>query len=395
MNLRRRDLLAGLGVMTAIPVRAEATVKASHPPYTIWAAANDRLDIPVADCTVRMAVRVTAGARTVRFRLSNAFGTAPLAVVSLHVGQRAEGAAIRAGTNRPVAFTGERGIVIPPGGSAISDAVHCSVAANADLLVSISIQGSPGATTGHLRPKDNSYLAPLDRGADEEASAFAQTVPHWLFAEAVIAEGMPNAGSVAIIGDSITDSGGSPRGSYRGWVDELARRLAHERAGQPLGLVNLGISGNRIAAERPGSGVSALARLDRDGLSHAGVHSLIVFEGINDIYGTPVAAGSLIQAHAQVALRARMAGLRVIGATLLPTRRQGFTSEREGVRAALNRFIRTSELYDHVIDFDAATRDSADPMALALPFDSGDCLHPSAAGYRAMAAAVPLSILFP
>lgn len=393
MNLRRRDLLAGLGVAATLPMHVEA--KASPLPYTIWAAASDRLDFPVADCTVRLALRVTAGAGAVRVRLSNVFGTMPLAIVSLHVGHRATAAELRPGSNRRAAFTGEAGITIPAGGSAISDPVPVSVAANADLLVSIAVRGSPGTATGHLRPKDNSYLAPFDRGADEGAAAFVQTVPHWLFAEAVIAEGVANAGSVAVIGDSITDSGGSPRGSYLGWVDELARRLARELAGQRLGLVNLGISGNRIAAERPGSGASALARLDRDGLSHAGVHSLIVFEGINDIYGTPVTAGPLIQAHAQVALRARMAGLRVIGATLLPTRRQGFTTEREGVRTALNRFIRTSDLYDHVIDFEAATRDPVDPLALAPPFDSGDRLHPSAAGYRAMAAAVPLSILFP
>ncbi len=271
MNLRRRDLLAGLGVMTAISVQAEAKAKAkaSHPPYTIWAAANDRLDFPVADCTVRLAVRVTAGARAVRVRLSNAFGTAPLAVVALHVGHRADGAAIRSGSNRRVAFTGEAGIVIPPGGSAISDAVQLSVAANTDLLVSIAIRGSPGATTGHLRPKDNSYLAPLDRGAGEEAAAFAQTVPHWLFAEAVIAEGMPNAGSVAIIGDSITDSGGSPRGSYLGWVDELARRLAHERAGQRLGLVG---ADRRHQATQPGQAllVARVAIVDR--AADLGVH---------------------------------------------------------------------------------------------------------------------------
>lgn len=160
-------------------------------------------------------------------------------------------------------------------------------------------------------------------------------------------------------------------------------------------MVNAGISGNRIATQRPGAGVNALARLDRDVLSQAGVHTLIVFEGVNDIYGTPITAAPLIQAHAQLALRARAAGLRVIAGTLLPTRRQGFTPEREGVRAALNDFIRASRLYDHVIDFEAAMRDPADPLALRPAYDSGDRLHPSGEGYRAMAAAVPLSFLWP
>jgi len=394
MTLRRRDLFAGLGIAAMVPAAARA---ASRPaPYTIWATATDRIPLELADFTVRLALRATAHARAVRVRLSNAFGTEALTVQSLHIGLRAQGAAVRRGSNRRVRFAGGEGVVIPPGGSAISDMIGMPVDANSDLLVSIAVRGSPGAITGHLRPKDYGYLAPSgDHGAREEAAAFPTTVPHWLFADALIGEGVSNRGSVAIIGDSITDSGGSPRGSYQGWVDALARRLARERPGQRLGLVNAGISGNRIAAERQGSGPSALARLDRDVLSHAGVHTLIVFEGINDIYGTPVGAASLIQGHAQLALRARMAGLRVIGATVLPTRRKGFSAEREGVRTALNHFIRTSALYDHVIDFDAATRDPADPLALAPSFDSGDRLHPSEEGYRAMAAAVPLPILFP
>lgn len=396
MRLGRRDALAGLAAGMVSPALAGATpVRARDDSRTIWAAAMDRLDYPVADRTVRLAIRATADARRVRVRISNAFGTDPLTIASLHVGLRASGASARPGTNRRATFNGGAPIAIPAGG-AISDAVALPVAANADLLISIAVQGARAVTTGHLRPKDNSYLsASGDHGATEDGGVFATTVPHLLFADALIGEGVPNAGSVAIIGDSITDSGGNPRGSYQGWVDELARRLAREPAARRLGLVNAGISGNRIAAQRPGAGVSALARLDRDILSHAGVHTLIVFEGINDIYGTPITAAPLIQAHAQLALRARLAGLRVIGATLLPTRRQGFTAEREGVRAALNGFIRTSRLYDHVIDFEAAARDPADPLALAPAYDSGDKLHPSGEGYRAMAAAVPLRILYP
>lgn len=396
MKLNRRAALAGLAGIAASPLLARPRTVHAGQPATIWAAAMDRLDYPVADCTIRLAIRATTDARQVRVRLNNAFGTEPLVVSSLHIGLRADGARIRSGSNRHATFNGASEIAIPAGASAISDAVSLPLAANADLLVSIAVSGSPGATTGHLRPKDNSYLtAAGDHGALEDGAAFPTVVPHWLFADALIGEGEPNAGSVAIIGDSITDSGGTPRGSYRGWTDELARRLAREPAARQLGLVNAAISGNRIAAQRPGAGLSALARLDRDVLSHAGVHTLIVFEGINDIYGTPITAAPLIQAHAQLALRARMAGLRVIGATLLPTRRQGFTSERESVRAALNTFIRTSTIYDHVIDFDVAGRDPADPLALAPAYDSGDKLHPSAAGYRAMAAAVPLGVLYP
>lgn len=389
----RRSLLAGA---VALPVAAAARPFApSGPsPFTLWAAAVDRLDYAIADQTVRLALRATAGAPVVRIRISNAFGTGPLEIASSYLGLRDSGAAVRPGSNRELAFGGRRSISIPAGASVVSDLVSLQVIAGADLLASVAVRGTPAAVTGHLRPKDWSWLsAPGDFGATEDASAFPTRVQHWFFVDALIGEGVANAGTVAFLGDSITDSGAEPRGGYQGWVDFLAGRVAATRGALPLGLANLGISGNRITAQRPGAGVSALARFDRDIAALPGVHTLVLFEGINDIYGTPIGAEALIQAHAQLALRARLRGLRVIGATLLPTRRQSFTAEREGVRAALNRFIRSSPLYDGVIDFDRIGGDPADPLALRPAYDSGDRLHPGPAGYRAMADAVPLDLL--
>jgi len=46
-----------------------------------------------------------------------------------------------------------------------------------------------------------------------------------------------------------------------------------------------------------------------------------------------------------------------------------------------------------VIDFDAVTRDPAHPERLLPAYDSGDQLHPSAAGYKAMGEAVPIAAL--
>ncbi|WP_423605296.1 GDSL-type esterase/lipase family protein [Sphingomonas sp. MS122] len=390
----RRSLLA---ITAAVPVAAVARAPSSArpSPFTLWAAAVDRLDYAIADQTIRLALRATASAPTARIRISNAFGSEPLEIVSSYLGHRDSGATVRRGTNRVLAFGGRRSISIPAGASVVSDLVAFRIAAGADLLASIAVRGTPSAVTGHLRPKDWSWLsASGDFGATEDAGAFPTRVPHWFFLDALVGEGT-NAGTVAFLGDSITDSGAEPRGGYQGWVDFLARRVAARSGALPLGLANLGISGNRIAAQRPGAGENALARFDRDIAAHPGVHTLVLFEGINDIYGTPIRAEALIQAHAQLALRAKLRGLRVIGATLLPTRRQGFTAEREGVRAALNRFIRTSSLYDTVIDFDRIGADPSDPLALRPAYDSGDHLHPSPVGYRAMADAVPLDLLYP
>lgn len=393
LSVDRRFLLGSLAAAPA--VAQPRTTKGGCRPVTIWATGMDVLDYPVVDQTIRQALRVTHDARALRVRISNSFGTEPLSLVSAYVGVRAEGPWLQPGSNHRLQFAGRPTMALPAGARAVSDPVPLAVEAGCDLLVSIAINGAPKVVTGHLRPKDNAWISAAGDHGGEDGAAFSTLAPHWFFADAVFAEQTPNAGAVAVIGDSISDSGSNPRGHYQGWVDILAARLVQLPADRRPALVNLGISGNRVAAERPGTGMSALARLDRDVLAQAGVHTLVIFEGINDIYGTAVNADTLIQAHAQLACRARMAGLRIIGATLLPTRREGFCPDRESVRRALNAFIRTSNLYDAVIDFEPVLADPADPLALAAAFDSGDRLHPSPAGYQAMAAAVPLRLLTP
>ena len=65
--------------------------------------------------------------------------------------------------------------------------------------------------------------------------------------------------------------------------------------------------------------------------------------------------------------------------------------ETEALRAAVNRWVRTSGKLDAVADFDAATRDPAQPERLRADFDSGDHIHPNDAGNAAMVAAIDTS----
>jgi lysophospholipase L1-like esterase len=145
--------------------------------------------------------------------------------------------------------------------------------------------------------------------------------------------------------------------------------------------------------------VSALGRLDRDVLSQAGVKWLMLLEGINDIgreASTPaeaVTADELIAAYKQIIERAHTHGVKVIGCTITPY--EGATYHREtgeAVREAVNAFIRTGGAFDAVVDFEAATRDPANPKRLRTEFDPGDHLHPNDAGYQAMADAIDLGI---
>ena len=64
----------------------------------------------------------------------------------------------------------------------------------------------------------------------------------------------------------------------------------------------------------------------------------------------------------------------------------------ETKRQAFNEWMRNSGVYDAVIDFDAAMRDSSQPSLFIEAYQSGDWLHPSDEGYRVMAEAIDLTL---
>jgi lysophospholipase L1-like esterase len=206
-------------------------------------------------------------------------------------------------------------------------------------------------------------------------------------------------------GDSITDGFGVQPDTNLRWTDHLAARLRADPQYRQVAVLNAGIGGNRLLLD--GLGPNALARFERDVLSPPGVTHLIVLEGVNDLGvltrdgpATPEQHRALvaqaIEALRQIVHRARARGISPIGGTIMP-----FASsttyhpppEIEADRQAINAWIRAPGNFDAVIDFDALTRDPADPARLNPALDSGDGLHPSLEGYRAMAAAVPLELL--
>jgi lysophospholipase L1-like esterase len=134
-------------------------------------------------------------------------------------------------------------------------------------------------------------------------------------------------------------------------------------------------------------------------LAQTGVTHVIAFEGINDIQGNqpnPPSVDDLIVAHRQLIDRAHARGLTIYGGTLTPFEgAAAFTPEKEQKRQALNRWIRTSGMYDAVIDFEAAVRDPAQPTRIRADLDPGDHLHMNGAGYKAMAAAIDLGLFRP
>jgi lysophospholipase L1-like esterase len=207
----------------------------------------------------------------------------------------------------------------------------------------------------------------------------------------------PDAFAVVALGDSITDGYATTRDKDRAWPTLLAKRLNANGAAR-IAVVNQGISGNQVL--RDGAGFSALARLDRDVLSRPGVKWVILLEGINDINlrgrtdgPNALTSDDLIWGYRQIIARCHAHGIKVLGATIMPEEGVPTASERgEGIRQAVNRWIRADGNFDAVVDFDAVVRDSERPVRVKPEFDPGDHIHPNDLANQAMADALDLRL---
>lgn len=357
------------------------------------------------DATLRQVVHFSLGGTQLRVHLSNRFGTAPLHFASVHVARAASPASssIEAASDRALTFSGRPDITVPAGAEFVSDPLSFAATALSDLAITLYFDVPSAGQTGHPGSRATSYLAHgnLVSAADLPEP---KKVEHWYFIAAVDVIGPSRSMAIAALGDSITDGHGATTNGNDRWPDLLAKRLQADAATRSLAVINEGIGGNRLLLD--GLGPNALARFDQDVLAPAGVRYLIVLEGVNDL-GMLMRNGEvhkaeqeamiqrMISAYEQINSRAHAHGIQVFGATLLPFVGSQFyhpTPEAEADRQAINQWIRTPGHFDAVIDFDKATRDPEHLDRLLSAFDSGDHLHPSPAGYAAMAAAIPLSL---
>ena len=352
--------------------------------------------------TLRQVAHVSMGGSSARVVLSNAFGTAPLTVGAAAIALRDTGATLMAGTIRPLTFSARPFTTIPPGAIVYSDPVDLIVPSLGDVVVDVYLPGTTDALsplTMHGGALQTNYVSGPGNFAGSPAFVPATTTRSWfLLARIEVAAG-PGSATVVTLGDSITDGTASTPDANRRWPDRLAARLTAWNS--RLGVANMGIAGNRVLGDASYAfGVNAQARFDRDVLAHPNVAYVVVMEGINDIgmarAGATPSAEDVIAAHAQLIQRAHARGIRIYGATLTPFEGAAYyTAEGEAKRGALNAWIRTSGAYDAVIDFDAVTRDPAQPGRLLPLYDSGDRLHPSDAGYEAMGNAIRLELFGP
>ncbi|WP_223863481.1 SGNH/GDSL hydrolase family protein [Streptomyces sp. 5-10] len=360
-----------------------------------WATAQHAsYDPGTSEVTVRIPVRVSAGGSSARIRLANGFTDQPVTIGHATVGPRGSGSAVRHPYD--LRFDGKREVTIAAGEQAVSDPVRLAVPARTDLVVSLYFPGRLTHISQHWMGLQTVYWTPDgggDHASDADGDAFTRTDSTFPFLTGVDVRGGDARGAVVALGDSITDGASSTANANRRWPDYLAARLS--ACSSTPGVLNEGISGNRITAGTDGN-PSALDRLERDVLSQPNARTLILFEGVNDLSWGGATGGQVIDGMRQIARRAHARGLRVIGATVVPYRGWGdwWTEAKEADRQRVNAFVRDSGgVFDGYADFDRAVRDPDDPTRYAAAFDSGDHLHPNDTGMKALADAVDLAAL--
>ncbi|HEX5422760.1 MAG TPA: SGNH/GDSL hydrolase family protein [Candidatus Acidoferrales bacterium] len=359
----------------------------------------------LTDCTLRQIVHLSLGGNELRVRLSNRFGIAPLLLAAVHVAKPVSAASPKTvpGTDHTLTFLGSTEVTIPAGADYVSDPIAFAAAPLSNLAITIYMEAPPARQTGHPGSRATSYLVHGNHVADGDLPD-AKTVEHWYFISGVDVQAAEDAASIVTLGDSITDGHASTTNGNDRWPDVLAERLQASAETRNLAVLNVGTGGNRMLLD--GLGPNAVARLDADVLAQPGVRSLIVLEGVNDL-GMMTREGDVPKteheaiihqieaAYEQILARAHAHGIEVIGGTITPFVGSAFYHpgpNTEADRQAINQWIRASGHFDAVIDFDKVMRDPAHPDRLNPKLECGDHLHPSPAGYAAMADAIPLSL---
>ena len=341
--------------------------------------------------SIRNVVHTSVGGSEARIRLSNRYGTSPVTFGHVTVGVQARVGTADAAALITVKFHGAVSTTVPAGADIVSDPVPMKVPSNSNLLVTTFVPTPSGPVTYHPLAMQTSFFTRNgDHTADTWGTAFTETTSVWHYVTGVDVFG-PAQGTVVTLGDSITDGYGSTPDANHRWPNYLAERLK-----QRYGVSDAGISANRLLLDGGAGGEAAIKRLDEDVLSRTNVRSMIVLLGVNDIQQDPhqLDPTKIEGALQDVATRAHAKGIRTIAATILPFKGWGvWTPQLETVRQAVNQWIRTSHVYDTVVDFDQVVRDPADPQRMLPAYDCGDHLHPGDAGYQVMANAINLNSL--
>ncbi|MBQ3215762.1 MAG: lipase [Oscillospiraceae bacterium] len=367
---------------------------------SVWgnavSVAENRPERYAKDITIRYPIHIPFGGEALRLTFDNYCGTEPVILNKVTV--------FYGGKFYPVLFDGERAVTIPAGQNTVSDALEISLIAGEVIQVSFylkdfTLMRSVVYTCG---PLSEGLYANGDETETREISIHTSRSTHlcyFLSNVSVLTAGENR--SIVCYGDSIT---------AQDWPDYLALRCFEEGYNKTA-IIRRATSGSRILREYHCLTYESYGLMGSNRFYHEvptdGADTVIIQQGINDIIhpvGEKVnifrpmsdlpTVEELIEGLKEYIRQARELGYRVYVGTLLPM--GGWRTDapfRQQMRHAYNDFIRTTDLIDGCIDFDKAVCNPDRPDWFLPVYDSGDHLHPSAAGYRRMAMEIPPEIL--
>lgn len=364
--------------------------------YTKWVACwgnatsitDQKAAMYAKDITLRYPIRMVFSGNKIRFRFSNLTGTEPVILTKCYA------------EKTPITFDGKPSVTIQQGREVTSDEISFDVQAGTDINISIYLGEATQMNAGVLitGPLSKGYYAYGDYAlADELPDDYTRNTNWFYFLNTIDVLTQEENHAFICYGDSIT---------AQSWPDYLAIKLWEQNT-RNVSIIRRAVSGTRILRQYDcityaAYGLKGETRFPIE-MNVAGADAVLIQHGINDIIhpvGVEVnkfrpwsdmpTAQELIDGVTDIYIKhARELGYRVYGGTLLPIYGwRTYAQFREAVKNEYNEWIRTTNLFDACVDFDAAVRDEKQSEAFAEGNDSGDHLHPSERGYELMAEAV-------
>ncbi len=292
-------------------------------------------------------------------------------------------------TDTVITFGSSESIAIPSGETVTSDEVDFSFEGLEFLAVSVKFGAIPAFPTCHAEADCGSWVIEGNH-VSENFNPTAWMWSYFSFCRADAVNCCTDAyskGTEALVcfGDSITDGAVSTFNGFDAWPNLLAQALQKDPATAHISVVNTAIAGNAIWG---GWGKAAKDRFERDALNVPGVRSVIILIGTNDIPGAQAdISQEMIKEYKAMIKACRSRGIKIYAGTITPFGNNDWWSSElhENIRASVNEWMMSDGSgFDGYIDFAAAACDPEDKTKLKAEYDSGDGLHPSARGHRAM-----------